>query len=450
MVYTKHHNAKMLFLQEGATYLRNKQFYQFAIPAIGAMLVTGLYFVVDGIFVGRGIGTDALAAINVSVPFICILTSVSMMITMGGATITAIHFGRGENEQANHCFQLSLLMVILFGLFMTVMSALFSKNIAKLLGASDILLEPTADYIKYFVIFGIFFCGANTLSAFVRNDNNPQLALWGMLVGALSNIFLDWLFIFPMKMGIIGAAIASGLGQVLACLLLCTHFIRKKAKLHIRVPQISFSMIRQIIKTGVPEFVTQMSQPITILCYNFLVLRMFGEIGVAAFSVVSYLLVVIIGIFIGLAQGMQPLLSRSFGSGKSDDERYFFHKGLRLGLILAIVIYILLWIFGKQLIAIFNPDPDLVQIGYHCLKIYGLCLAFTALNVVHTIYFLSTRRTKEAICLSTLRSFVANTIFVFLIPVLFGDDAIWVGIIFAEGFVCCIALLLRHRNKQIV
>lgn len=429
--------------------MRNKQFYQFAIPAIGAMLVTGLYFVVDGIFVGRGIGTDALAAINLSVPFICILTSVSMMITMGGATITAIHFGKGEKTEANHSFQLSLFMVILFGLAMTLISVLFSKNIARLLGANDVLLQATADYIKYFVMFGIFFCGANTLSAFVRNDNNPRLALWGMLVGALSNMFLDWLFIFPMQMGIIGAAIASGLGQVLACLVLLTHFIRKKGKLRIHIPKPSFAIAWQIIKTGAPEFVTQMSQPITILCYNFVVLHMFGEIGVAAFSVVSYLLVVIIGIFIGLAQGMQPLLSRSFGSGKKEDEQYFFHKGRRLGIVLAVVIYICLWFFGKQVIAIFNPDPKLISIGYHCLKIYGLCLVFTALNVVYTIYFLSTKCTKQAIFISSLRSFIANTICIFLIPALFGDQAIWAGIIFAEGIVFLIAFLLTYKKQKI-
>ena len=127
------------------------------------MLVSGLYFVVDGIFVGRGVGTDALASINIAVPFISILTAVSMMITMGGATITSIHFGKDEKTKANDCFHLSLAMVVAFALFMILLSFLFSKELARLLGASEILLQGTSDYLKLYVMFGIFFCGLDKL-----------------------------------------------------------------------------------------------------------------------------------------------------------------------------------------------------------------------------------------------------------------------------------------------
>lgn len=428
--------------------MKNKQFYYFVIPSIGAMLVTGLYFVVDGIFVGRGIGTSALAAINIAVPFISILTAVSMMITMGGATITSIHFGKGEKEKANNTFRLSLFMVLAFSFAMTVISLCFSENLARLLGASVLLLRDTADYIKYFVMFGIFFCGSTTLSAFVRNDNNPRLAFWGMIVGAVSNVFLDWLFIFPLQMGLRGAAVASGLGQVLACIVLFTHFIRKKGELTIGLPKFSNSLALQIVKTGAPEFVTQMSQPVTILCYNFIVLKAFGEIGVSAFSVISYILVVVIGVFIGLAQGIQPLLSRSFGMGEKANEQYFFRKGLRLNVLLAAIIYVVMLIFGKGIISVFNSTPELIELGYECIKVYGLCFVFAAANIVYTIYYLATKRTKQAIILSLLRSFIANSIFIFLMPALLGTNAIWTGMIVAEALVLIIALLIS-RSKAV-
>lgn len=311
------------------------------------------------------------------------------------------------------------------------------------------LLKDTADYIQYFVMFGIFFCGSTTLSAFVRNDNNPRLAFWGMIVGAVSNVFLDWLFIYPLKMGLVGAAVASGLGQVLACLVLSTHFIRKKGELTIAFPKLSKPLAFQIIKTGIPEFITQMSQPVTILCYNFIVLKAFGEIGVSAFSVISYILVVVVGVFIGLAQGIQPLLSRSFGEGEKEKEQYFFRKGLRLNIFLAAIIYVIMLSFGKGIISIFNNSTELIELGYECIKVYGICFIFAAANIVYTIYYLATKRTKQAVIFSVLRSFIANSIFIFLMPALFGEQAIWTGMIVAEALVLVIALLISRSKRSV-
>lgn len=428
--------------------MKKKQFYQYVVPSVCAMLVTGLYFVVDGIFVGRGVGTSGLAAINIAVPFISILSAVSLMITMGGATITSIHFARGEEKEANQTFHLSVFMVVAFTLTMTLISSIFDEFLARVLGANDALLKDTADYIKYFVMFSIFYCGSNTLAAFVRNDGNPRLALWGMVTGAVSNVILDWIFIFPLQMGIKGAAIASGLGQTLACAVLSTHFFGKKGELTIGIPKFSASTVWQILKTGFPEFVTQMSQPVTILCYNFVVLEIFGEIGVSAFSVISYILVVVIGIFTGLAQGVQPLLSRSFGAGKKEDERFFFHKALKVSIVLSLTIYAVMFLFGKEMIYVFNSDPELIRLGYECIQIYGICFIFAAVNTVYTIYFLATKRTKQAIYLSVLRSFVVNSIFIFLMPILFGKDAIWTGMIIAEALVLLNALLIVRAEKR--
>ena len=420
----------------------SKQFYNFVIPSIGAMLVTGLYFVVDGIFVGRGVGLNGLASVNIAVPFISILTSVTMMITMGGATLTSICFGKKQIKQANNYFNTSLLFVFIFSLSLTIISLFFSKHIASLLGASDILLNGTAEYIKYYVMFGIFFCGSLILSVFVRNDGNPRLAFWGMIVGAVTNIFLDWLFIFPLGMGIKGAAIASGLGQFLACITLCTHFIQSKGNLKIQMPKVEFEDIKNIIKVGSPEFITQMSQPVTIFCFNIVVMHFYQEIGVSAFSIISYILIIIFSIFIGLAQGIQPLISHSYGTGNKEKEQYFFKKGLYLNVILSLVVYVIMLVFGKSIISIFNNDPTIIDIGYDCIKIYGMSFIFAASNIVYTTHFLATKNTKKAMFIAIARSFVLNSIFIFMLPILFGIDYLWSGMIIAEFIVMLIALML--------
>lgn len=427
-----------------------KKFYRFVIPAIGSMLVTGLYFVVDGIFVGRGVGINGLAAVNIAVPFISLLTAVTMMITMGGATLTSISFGKGENSRANNYFNLSLVMVVLFALSLSTISILFPTQIARLLGASNLLLEETAAYLKYFVLFGIFFCGSATLSAFIRNDGNPQLAFWGMIVGAVSNVFLDWLFIFPLQMGLKGAAIASGLGQVLACCVLSLHFIRKKGILQIAKPYAEKGIILQILKVGMPEFVTQMSQPITILCYNYVVLNAFGEIGVSAFSVISYILVVVIGIFTGLAQGIQPLISRSAGEGNKEKERFFFREGMLLNIFLSIAIYFVMIIFGKRIISVFNGDKNLIHIAYQCILTYGICFIFAAVNIVYTTYYLATKNTKKAVWIAILRSVIFNSICIFMMPALIGVKAIWTGMVVAEFLVMLMAIFSNRKKTEFV
>lgn len=431
--------------------MQRRNFYQFVIPSIGAAVVTSLYFVVDGIFVGNGVGAMALACINLAVPFICLISAVDMMITMGGATLTAIHFGRGDVAKANATFRLTMAMVITVALTMMVVSSLFAPQLARLMGASEMLVPGTAEYLRFYVMFAIFFSSSMMLAAFVRNDGNPRLAFWGMIVGALSNVALDWLFIFPLQMGIKGAAIASGLGQVMACLVLSTHFLTKRGDLRLGLPRVHFHTMRQIVKTGAPEFITQMSQPVLIFCYNYLVIRILGEMGVAAFSVVSYIVVIVVGIFIGLGEGLQPLMSFSHGAGDTMAQQHYFRKGLRVNVTLAAICYGVLFVFGRQIIAVFNDDPALIEMAYDCVRVYGLCFLFAAANIVFTIYNLSTQRTKQALIIAGLRSFVASVFFIFLMPAIFGDGALWTGIVVAEAAVLVVAIAIggpgRKREK---
>ena len=429
---------------------KSKQFYDFVIPSIGAMLVTGLYIVVDGIFVGQGVGLNGLASVNLAVPFISILTSVTMMITMGGATLTSISLGKNDTKQANNYFNTSLFLVLLFSFGLTIISQLFSVQIASVLGASDTLIQGTADYIKYYILFGIFFSGSMSLSVFVRNDGNPKLAFWGMIIGAVSNIFLDWLFIFPLQLGISGAAIASGLGQVLACLTLSLHFIQKRGKLIIKKPIKQVNIIKNIISIGSPEFITQMSQPVTIFCYNFLVIDYYGEVGVAAFSVISYILVIALSVFIGLGQGIQPLISHSFGVGDLKTQNYFFKKGLKLNVFLSFIVYLLMLVFGKNIIAIFSNDSTVINIAYDCIIVYGISFIFAAINIVYTTFFLATKNTKKSMCIAVSRSFIFNSFFIFATPFIFGESWIWFGIIIAEIMVTVIAIYSDRKHVVLV
>ena len=303
--------------------MKSHSFYKSVVPAICSSVVSGVYVVIDGIFVGRGVGVDGLAAVNIALPLILFISAIVMMLSMGGGSLTSIELGKLNNNKANNIFRLTFLTIVIFAMIITVICLLFPEQVARFLGASEGLLEISKTYIFYYVLFSIFSSISLTLSVFIKNDQNPSLAMYGMIVGAVTNIFLDWLFVFPLEMGIKGAAIASGLGQILSCLILSTHFIKKKGILMFGLPKKEPCLLKEIVKIGTPEFVTQMSLPISTLLFNLVIMASFGDIGISAFSIATYLISVVVLAFIGLAQGVQPLFSRSLGEGNYKNIDYY-------------------------------------------------------------------------------------------------------------------------------
>lgn len=434
-------------LQKTTAFAAEKsKFYRYVIPSIGSSMVTALYFVVDGIFVGRGVGVDALAAVNIALPFVILVISCTMMLTMGGATLTSISFGEGDDEKAKHIFKTTMMMVLIFAVLSIILGVGFTRPIAILSGASDLIMEDTVVYLRFYSMFGIFYCLAMCLAVFVRNDGNPRLALWGMVAGAVINIFFDWYFIFPLQMGLMGAAVASGMGQAVACLILLSHFFMKKGKLRMGFCRIKARLCWQIMKRGTPEFVTQMNQTITILLYNILAMNYLGEIGVSCFAIVCYLMEIIIACFLGVSQGIQPLISYSYGEKNYASEQYYFRAGLRFNVILASVIYVFLFFFGGLIASIFNSDPQLISMTQGILRIYCISFVLAAINIVFTTYYLSTKRTGKSILIAVARSFVLNSAFIFIMPGVFGENMLWTGIIVAELLVATYCLLTRPKT----
>lgn len=208
-----------------------KSLFSYLVPAMGGLFVTYLYNVVDGIFVGQGVGSAALGAVNLAVPFITFSVAVAAMFPMGGATIVAIRMGRKDKEGANRAFITSLSLTLVLSVALMVIGMVFSRQIVTFSGAKGLsaqMREMSAQYLFYYSAFSVPTLISACLSVFVRNDGSTTLSFVGMCAGAAANIFLDWLFLFPLDMGIVGAAVASGLGQILSILILLSHFILKK------------------------------------------------------------------------------------------------------------------------------------------------------------------------------------------------------------------------------
>lgn len=431
---------------------KTKSLFGYILPALGGLFVTYLYNVVDGIFVGQGVGSAALGAVNIGVPFITFVVAVAAMFPMGGATVVAIRMGRGDKNGANHAFMTALSLTVLLSVILMITGMVFSGQIADLSGAEKLsaeMREMSAQYLFYYSAFSIPMLMSTCLSVFIRNDGSPTLAFVGMCTGAAANIFLDWLFIFPFDMGVIGAAVASGLGQVFSVLVLLTHFLRKKGELRITPFKIDFSLIRKICKRGVPEAVTQLTTPVTALCYNLMLASLIGDIGVSTFSVLSFIYSLANAILSGVAQGLQPLWGHCYGKQDTKEMGWYFRSGIIINLVLSILIYIGLFFFDMPVIRIFNKETDLVQTATAALPIFSLSFVPMALNLIFTAFLFSTKRTGAADVIAVSRGIVVKALAIFCIPALFGSNAIWIAPFAAETVTLVLAVILSKTSKLV-
>ena len=429
-----------------------KQLCSYIFPAVGSLFVTYLYNVMDGIFVGQGVGSAALGAVNIGVPFITFAVAIVAMFPMGGATIIAIRMGRDDKDGANNAFMTALTLTVLTAVILTVVGTVFSQQIVDLSGARKLgeeMRRMSADYLFYYSAFSLPMLMSNCLSVFVRNDGSPTLSFVGMCAGAVSNIFFDWLFIFPLQMGVIGAAVASGLGQIVSLLVLLSHFIRKHGNLRIRRFTIQPVLIRKICKRGAPEAVTQLTTPVTALCYNLVLAGLVGDIGVSTYSVLSFIYSLANAVLSGVAQGLQPLWGNSYGKQDTKEINDYFRFGMAINLMLSVLVSAVLILFDEPAIRIFSQDMELINAASKALPVFALSFIPMALNLVYTSLLYSTKRTKQSDIIAICRGIVIKAIAIFCIPIIFGSNTIWAAPLVAEMITFAIAVILTRKTKLI-
>lgn len=432
--------------------MRRKKFFRFAIPTVLANLSSFLYTVVDGIFVGRGVGVDALGAVNLALPFTLACTAIGMMVAVGGVAITSIHIGRGDRKKANETFRHSFTAACLLGLLLSLIAVLLAAPVARLCGANDTFIKDTTSYIFYYGMFSFPFLISLNLQGFVRNDGAPAVASAAVLSSAIANIFLDWLFVFPMQMGVKGAAIASGLGQILGVIIMLSYLLRGKGILSFGRFTPNPAIWGEIVMRGLPDMIGQFSTPITTLCMNLMLLQYLGDISVSAFGILSYVLSLSHGLFFGVAEGSQPLFGQSYGSQDTESLKHYYRLSTRCVFILGAAFYLVCVILRTPICTLFNSDATLVQVASKAMPVFCLNYLFASVNMVITSYFYSTKRTAEAVIASVLQSLVFNSLCILCLSYLLGGNIIWWTITVAEllGTIVAVSLVKRSERYGIV
>lgn len=427
---------------------RMKKLLKLVLPSVLSQVCMFLFTIVDGIFVGNGVGATALGAVNIVLPYILILSALYMLVAVGGATVTAIRFGRGDKEGANLAFLHAFAAIFAVSVVLTVVGVCFTRQLGYLLGANEAYIDYVTDYTFWYSVFIIPAGLSILLQFFGRNDGASMLVMVSTAVCSALNIFLDWLFVFPMQMALKGAAIATGISQTVGFLMLLSHFVLKKGDLRIRRFRPDAKLFRKILMRGAPESIAQFASPVSILCLNYVMLRMIGEIAVNAFSVIGYIASFSVAVFYGVSEGAQPLIGNAYGEKNESDLKFYFRVSLLIAFVGSLLLYLLFLIVSPNICRLFGLDAETLAFTVQKLPKYAINFVFMSLNTILSAYLYSTKRTGAAVTLNLLRSFVFTVSVILILPTLFGAELIWYTAAVYEALSLLAALLLVRATEK--
>ncbi len=416
------------------------------------MAALSCYILADTFFVSRGLGADGLTALNLAIPVFNLVNGTGLMLGVGGGAKYAVSKSRGDSNAQNKVFTNTLFLAAVFSAVFLAAGIFFSKSITAALRADSAVFNMTNTYLKVILLFSPAFILNNIFVAFIRNDGDPKLSMAGMITGSLSNVLLDYIFIFPLDMGIFGAVFATGLSPVISMCVLSMHKIKRKNDFHIVKTPPAPKLGGNICALGIPSLVSELSSGIVIIVFNTIILNIAGNTGVAAYGVVTNISLVVIAVYTGAAQGMQPLVSEAHGRGDGKSELKFFKYAVITVFVICAVIYPVVFFFSEQIAAVFNSENNdrLQQIAAQGLKLYFTGALFAGFNIVAAMFFTARETPLPAHITSILRGLVLIVPAAFILAQLFGITGVWLSFTASEAVcaVCAVVLLTVFTNKK--
>lgn len=427
-----------------------KEFFQYVILNICGMIGLSCYILADTFFVSNGLGANGLTALNLAIPIYSFVHGSGLMFGMGGATKYSIYMGQKEYKNADKSFSCAIYIMFALAVIFMLTGIFFSEKLTKFLGADKDVFNMTKTYLQVVLLFAPAFMLNDTLICFVRNDGNPKLSMIAMLTGSFSNIILDYIFIFPLNMGIFGAVLATGLAPIISLTILSKHWLTKQNQFHLVRINPPFRLTANIISLGVPSFITEMASGIVIIVFNTIILHLQGNIGVAAYGVVANLSLVVISIYTGIAQGTQPILSRAYGYGKRESQKQILKYALKTMLAISCGIYLIFLFTANPIVSLFNSEQNipLQQIASIGLKLYFSAIPFVGFNIIISVYFTSTEKSLPAQIISLSRGFFMIIPMAFFLSFLLKMTGVWLSFPITECFVTLAGIALYIKSER--
>ena len=422
---------------------------KFALPSMVMMLFMGLYTIVDTVFVARFVDTNALSSINIVCPVINIIVGLGTMLATGGSAVVAKKMGSGKTEEARSNFTLIIITGIIIGLVITVMGLLFLDEIIWGLGASEILFHYCRDYLTIQLIFVV----GNIMQVLYQNlfvtAGKPTLGLVLSVLAGIANIVFDYVFIVLLKMGIKGAALGTGIGYMIPTVIGTVFFLSGRSELHFCKPKMDAYVLIKSCSNGVSEMVSQLSNAVTTFLFNATMMKLLGEDGVAAITVIIYSQFLLTTLYIGFSMGVAPIVSYNYGSGNVNQLK----KVVRICFcfIMAVSIFVFLFSFfaGESIAKIFAENNENVfEITKAGFTIFSFSFLFSGCNIFASALFTALSDGKTSAAISFLRTFGFITIFLLVLPHFLKVTGVWLAIPVAEMLTLMLTIYLIFRNRK--
>lgn len=425
-------------------------FFKYVFQNILGMLCISAYVLADTFFISQAEGANGLTALNLVLPIYSFIFAIGSMIGVGSATKFKIQSAKQESD-ANEYFSNSIFFVVIFGVVFMLIGLLIPDKLVALLGGDAEIVVLGTPYTKIFMMFAPFFMLNYIFNAFVRNDGAPSLAMAATLSSSLFNIVMDYVLMFPLKMGMAGAALATAFSPVVGVLICSIHFFSKKNNIRFKWHIPSIKKLFASCQLGVSAFIGELSSGVTTVVFNFLILGLTGNEGVAAYGVVANVAIVATAIFNGISQGSQPLLSEYYGKNNTGSVKKTLKLSIGTALAIAILIIALVYFLSTPIIEIFNSEHNTQLTDYALigLRLYFIGFIFAGFNIIGTGYLSATESAMWAFVTSILRGIAAIIICAFTLSALFGMTEIWLAFPAAEmitALVMIIAITKSHRK----
>lgn len=425
----------------------SKSFFQYLIPTLIGMTLMSINIVIDGIFVGNGVGPVALASVNIAVPVFSIIISLSLLIGIGGGALYSMSVGRGDMDQAQKVFSTSIALVTIIIVVVTFVSYLNMESLARLFGANKETLPYVLDYMKILLIFGLFIALENCISIFVRNDGNPQLAMISLVVTALLNIVLDYWLIFILELEVTGAALATVIATVVGMFILMIHFFKKGTGLKFVKFKWNRENLKGISAMGFPSFLSEAGTGVFVIGYNIAMAHYAGTNGLAAFSVINYLHTFMFLAFIGIGSTIQPMISFYYGAKEFKAIRNTVKIAEKTALALGLLFIVIGFVGADFLVSIFGVSSgEINALATSGIKLFFIGYLFMGINFIYMTYYQSIGYVKPSIGITVFRGFILLILMLIVLPLLFGVTGVWLALPVAEGIVAVTIIIFARKN----
>lgn len=424
-----------------------KIFIRYLIPGILSSLAISLYIFVDTMFVGIGVGRDGLTALNVTVPLFTLFTSLYLCIGIGGANILSLDKAN-DGENSNRIFTTALLFTLFIGIMVSILGVLFIDPIGRVLGATSDISYLFRDYFGILVGFTWAFLISGVLGCFIRNDGAPKLVMTATVVANITNVVLDYIFIFEWNLGIKGAVIATVISPLVNILILSTHFLKKNNTLKLCKVKFDFGLLGRILNNGFGTLLLEISRGVSIFIFNNILVRLGGNIYVASYGIILNVSYVIICIFSGIAQSIQPIVSINYGHSLIKRAKRVFIYGFITSIFIGVSSFLIALMFSENISSLFiNNDFELLSITTYGMKIYFIGCIFMAFNIVTIYFFQSINQSQKSILISLCSGILFIILgFLVLVPI-FKINGVWFVYPFSEFLGCLVCLLIIKRTN---